>query len=81
MKLGCKYCFMHLPLLVMTLTRTVDALVLYIDFETSGLDVVSDHSSLDHSVVLGLSVGRDAAPAPPACFAPQPLSLLIKAHI
>ena len=43
LQLGCDYCLMHLPLLVATSRRVVDTLVLYIDFETSGLDVLSDH--------------------------------------
>ena len=43
LKLGCDYCLMHLPLLVTTPRSVVGALVLYIDFETSGLDVLSDH--------------------------------------
>ena len=43
LKLGCDYCLMHLPLLVTTPRRVVGALVLYIDFETSGLDVLSEH--------------------------------------
>ena len=43
LKLGFEFCLMHLPLLVATPRRVADALVLYIDFETSGLDVLGDH--------------------------------------
>ena len=40
---GCDYCLMHLPLLVTTPRSVASVLVLYIDFETSGLDVMTDH--------------------------------------
>ena len=43
LKSGCDYCLMHLPLLVTTPRSVVNILVLYIDFETSGLDVMTDH--------------------------------------
>ena len=42
LKLGCDDFLMHLPMLVTTPTSVVGALVLYFDFETSGLDVLSD---------------------------------------
>ena len=43
LKLGCDFCMMHLPLLVSTPRSVAGPIVLYIDFETSGLDVPSDH--------------------------------------
>ena len=43
LKLGCGYCLMHLPMLVATPRRVTDALMFYMDFETSGLDVLNDH--------------------------------------
>ena len=43
LKLGFEFCLMHLPLLVATPRQVADAIVVYIDFETSGLDVLGDH--------------------------------------
>ena len=46
LKLGCEYCLVHLPLLIASPRRVADTLVLYFDFETSGLDVLSDQSKV-----------------------------------
>ena len=43
---GCDYCFAHLPVLVTCQTEwdaSTSVLVFYLDFETSGLDIFSDH--------------------------------------
>lgn len=40
---GCDYCLAHLQALVSTPCAVADALVLYLDFETSGLDIFEDH--------------------------------------
>ena len=43
LKLGCDYCLAHLPVLVPMPCFVRDALILYLDFETSGLDIFSDY--------------------------------------
>ena len=40
---GCDYCLVHLQAMVSTPCTVAEALVFYIDFETSGLDIFKDH--------------------------------------
>ena len=40
---GCNYCLAHLPILVRQPCVLTDTLLLYLDFETSGLNVFADH--------------------------------------
>ena len=43
LRAGCDYCRAHLPTLVAKPCQVEDSLVFYLDFETSGLDIFSDH--------------------------------------
>ena len=43
LRAGCSYCRAHIPILVALPCQVDDALVFYLDFETSGLDIFSDH--------------------------------------
>ena len=43
LRAGCVYCRAHLPTLVAKPRKAEDALVFYLAFETSGLDIFSDH--------------------------------------
>ena len=43
LRAGCEYCRAHLPTLVAKPCQVEDALVFYLDFETSGLDIFTDH--------------------------------------
>ena len=40
---GSDYCVLHLQTLVTAPCAVADALVFYLDFETSGLDIFTDH--------------------------------------
>ena len=40
---GCDYCRVHLSILATTVADVSDVVVFYLDFETSGLDVLADH--------------------------------------
>ena len=43
LRAGCEYCRAHLPTLVAKPCQVEDALIFFLDFETSGLDIFSDH--------------------------------------
>ena len=43
LRAGCSYCRAHLPSLVAKPCAVEDALIFFLDFETSGLDIFSDH--------------------------------------